>query len=605
MIAVATIGIGARPLYISAAPAPGANAEFVAFVGPAMDTLEASLISLEREHDTDTFDRSRDAFKRVEGVAEFYSPALAAAINGRREELDDDDAALPDPRGSGFARVEKAFASAPASAARSGEIVAAASDMLVAARQLHVLLDAVHPSDAQLFEIGRQELVRASVLGVAGYDTPSTKRGVTETAQALAGLNDLYARAGYARWTANTTATARLHASLAAAIGYLRAHPDYDRFNRLEYLTAYAAPAARALQAAHEADTREWVVQPRAWRSTSAWIFDPGALDPRVYAPAAAPPPTDSLVALGARLFGDLRLSRDGVRSCAACHQPARAFSDGLARAAPLPGRSLRPTRNTPTLLNAALQPSQFDDERAVTLEDQVGAVLGSAAEMGGSVQIAARHVAASSAYDTAFARAFGDVNATPEAVTPRRLEIAVAAYVRSLVAMDSRADRAMLGDTLALTAEERRGFNLFMGKARCGSCHFAPTFGGTAPPLYIGSDVEVIGVPRSSRDSTRLDADSGRAGIDHWARDLHGFKTPSLRNVALTAPYMHNGAFATLDEVVRFYNDGGGAGRGIAVPDQTLPTHKLDLTADEQHAIVAFLRALTDTVVRSGLAKR
>ncbi len=478
VIAVATIGIGARPLFFSAAPAPGQNAGFVAFVSSAMDSLQASLISLEREPDTAAFDRSRDAYKRVEGVAEFYSPALAAAINGRREELDDDDAALPDPRGSGFARVEKAFASAHASAARSGEVVAAASDMLVAARQLHVLLDAVHPTDAQLFEIGRQELVRASVLGVAGYDTPSTKRGITETAQALAGLNELYARTGYARWTANASATARLHSALTAAIGYLRAHPDYDKFNRLEFLTAYAAPAARALQAAHEADTREWVVQPRAWRTTSAWILDPGALDPRVYAPAAAPPPTDSLVALGARLFGDPGLSRDGVRSCAACHQPARAFSDGLARAAPLPGRSLRPTRNTPTLLNAALQPAQFDDERAVTLEDQVGTVLGSAAEMGGSVQIAARHVAASSAYDSAFARAFGDVNATPEAAMRRRLEFAVAAYVRSLVAMDSRADRAMRGDTLALTAEERRGFDLFMGR-RAAVAVVAPTFGG------------------------------------------------------------------------------------------------------------------------------
>jgi len=606
-IALATIGIGARPLLLSppAAPAPRATAGFVAFSSSAMDTLEASLIALEREHDTAAFDRSRDAYKRVEGVAEFYSQALAAAINGRREELDDDDAAMPDPRGSGFARVEKALALAPASAARSRDIAAAASDMLAAARQLHALLDAEHPTDAQLFEMGRQELVRASVLGVAGYDTPGTKRGITETAQAVAGLDDLYARAGYARWTANAAATARLHAALTAAIGYLRAHPNYDGFNRLEFLTAYAAPAARALQAAHEAQTREWVVQPRAWRTTSAWIFDPGALDPRIYAPAAAPTPTDSLVALGARLFADPRLSRNGVRSCATCHQPARAFSDGLVRAAPLPRSSLRPTRNTPTLLNAALQPAQFDDERAVTLEDQVGTVLGSAAEMGGSVESATRHVAASTAYDSAFERAFGDANATRHAVTPRRLEFAVAAYVRSLVAMDSRADRAMRGDTLALTAQERLGFNLFMGKARCGSCHFAPTFGGTTPPLYVGSDVEVIGVPRSLRDSMRLDPDSGRAAINHWARDLHGFKTPSLRNVALTAPYMHNGAFATLNQVVRFYNEGGGAGRGISVPNQTLPSRTLGLTANEQRAIVAFLCALTDTVVRPDLATR
>ena len=103
-----------------------------------------------------------------------------------------------------------------------------------------------------------------------------------------------------------------------------------------------------------------------------------------------------------------------------------------------------------------------------------------------------------------------------------------------------------MRGDTAALTGTERRGFNLFMGKAGCGTCHFAPLFGGSTP-LYLSSDVEVIGVPRSPRRPSELDPDSGRARVDGLSRHLHAFKTPSLRNVALTAPYMHNGAFRTL----------------------------------------------------------
>ena len=108
---------------------------------------------------------------------------------------------------------------------------------------------------------------------------------------------------------------------------------------------------------------------------------------------------------------------------------------------------------------------------------------------------------------------------------------------------------------------EERRGFNLFMGKARCGTCHFAPLFNGVTPPLYERADVEVIGTPGTPEHPASLDADSGRARIDRLAEHVAAFKTPTLRNVALTAPYMHNGACRTLDQVIRFYDGGGGQG--------------------------------------------
>jgi cytochrome c peroxidase len=128
------------------------------------------------------------------------------------------------------------------------------------------------------------------------------------------------------------------------------------------------------------------------------------------------------------------------------------------------------------------------------------------------------------------------------------------------------------------------------MGKAKCATCHFAPLFNGTTPPMYAESEVEVIGalVSPSSRKPT-IDPDSGRHHVTRAEQHLHAFKVPTVRNVALTAPYMHNGAYRTLDEVVAFYNKGGGAGQGVSVPNQTLPV--------EQRALVAFMRALTDTV--------
>jgi cytochrome c peroxidase len=167
---------------------------------------------------------------------------------------------------------------------------------------------------------------------------------------------------------------------------------------------------------------------------------------------------------------------------------------------------------------------------------------------------------------------------------------------------MSSRFDRAVRGGggTSAITAEERRGFNLFMGKAGCGSCHFAPLFGGIAPPLYIASDVEVIGTP-AAPNSTRFDADSGRGAIDHRADHIRAFKVPSLRNVAITAPYMHNGTFLTLRQVMDFYEGGGAHGR---LPNQTLATDSLHLTPSERDAVIAFLQTLTDSSVRPDRVK-
>jgi cytochrome c peroxidase len=134
------------------------------------------------------------------------------------------------------------------------------------------------------------------------------------------------------------------------------------------------------------------------------------------------------------------------------------------------------------------------------------------------------------------------------------------------------------------------------MGKARCGTCHFAPLFNGTSPPMYVSSDVEVIGTSVSSATPGAVDPDSGRARIDHVPIHVRAFKTPTMRNVMLTAPYMHNGAFRSLDDVLVFYNNGGGAGAGAHVPTQTLSPDSLRLSKAERDQIIAFLGALTDT---------
>src|SRR5262249_20082532 len=156
----------------------------------------------------------------------------------------------------------------------------------------------------------------------------------------------------------------------------LRTHAEFNDFNRLAFIVRYAAPAARAVDALRRASRSPSVRIPRAWRANAASVFEPNAFDTRVYAAATSPAPSPELIAVGPRLFFDSRLSGTGTRSCASCHSPATAFQDGMIRPASIRPNGPPVIRNTPTLINAALQPSQFMDERSVTLEDQVLEVL-------------------------------------------------------------------------------------------------------------------------------------------------------------------------------------------------------------------------------------
>ncbi|HTF82152.1 MAG TPA: hypothetical protein VL947_10515, partial [Cytophagales bacterium] len=157
------------------------------------------------------------------------------------------------------------------------------------------------------------------------------------------------------------------------------------------------------------------------------------------------------------------------------------------------------------------------------------------------------------------------------------------------------------------LSSQVSKGYNLFMGKAGCGTCHFAPTFGGLAPPYFDDTEGEIIGVP-SNKSADALDADLGRAQGKMRERTYiyaHAFKTPSLRNVELTAPYMHNGVFDSLEEVMDFYNKGGGQGIGLVVPNQTLPAKPLHLDKTEIAAIIMFMKSLTDTTGLTRIPKQ
>jgi cytochrome c peroxidase len=281
-------------------------------------------------------------------------------------------------------------------------------------------------------------------------------------------------------------------------------------------------------------------------------------------------PLTSSRVALGRRLFFEQRLSRDGSVACASCHAPNRAFTDGRER--PLGVGGVPGRRNAPTLVNRAYGRSFFWDGRAASLEEQALQPMVSPREMGNTHQEIVRRLARDPGYRRDFQRAFGIAGVTIE-----RVAQAIAAFERTLVAGNSAFDRfATLGDPTALSPEARRGLELFGGKARCTVCH--------EPPLFTDERFHNTGVAWRSAPPS----DSGRYAVTVQTEDIGAFKTPTLREVALTAPYMHDGSVATLEEVVDFYDRGG-----VANPYLDPLVQPLQLTREEKRALLAFLRSL------------
>lgn len=538
-----------------------------------------------------TFLKARLAYKRIEWAVEYVNPVLARLLNGPpvpEGEQDIAPDALPGeepPRfvvlePEGLQVIEGLLFPAPGPRTASMEMPGSRTSLLAHLEQLRTncqkcrfLFAHIDLLGGQVFDAGKLEVFRVITLGLTGFDAPLTLHVTEESDAALSSIQAAIAHYGV-----------RATPAFALAIAYLRAHPDFNTFDRARFITTCANPLTRDITRLG-ADLHIPVIRyNRLLRQDAATLFDAGAFDADAYAPGPGYVTTTAKIALGSRLFSNPLLSGSGTRSCATCHRPDKAFADGLVHDTVLGGVTLL-ARNTPTLINAALQPAQFYDLRAGTLEDQVSDVLRSPLEMGGSVQRAAALLSEDTLYRTWFARVFGRPAGTP--VDTLEVMNALAAYVRSLVALDSRFDAYMRGDSTALGGEEIRGFNLFMGKARCGTCHYMPLFSGVLPPRFDRMETEVIGVPATPLGAA-IDPDSGRFGVVPEPFLRHAFKTTTIRNAGRTAPYMHNGVFGTLEEVMTFYNNGGGA----AVVNKTLSGDSLHLTPTEVKAVIAFIRS-------------
>lgn len=537
---------------------------------------------------------ARQAFKRAEVGLEYYVPSTARGMNGPAlpevEEAEGPEAVFPP---TGFQVVEEIlYGDNPVADAERLTQETATLRQLVS--RASTMMGAQQATDAHVWDAAKLEVARVVTLGITGFDSPVAGHSLREADAALEGLMRSLVpyKSSSSEWT-------RLEALAGNARTVLAGAESRETFDHFAFLVDYANPLARALRETRLALGIGIPVERRAFRMEAATVFDTNAFDVMAFAPLDAPPMSEAQIALGKRLFHDTRLSGDGQRACSSCHLPEKAFTDGQRVNSARGGAPL--SRNTPTVINAGLQVGVFSDLRTTYLEDQVTDVVENVDEMHGSLDATAVLLARDTALATQFRLAFaghasrGGGGGTT--VTAANIRSALAAYQRSLTRLDSPVDRALRGDAAALSTEAREGFNVFVGKGKCATCHFLPLTNGTVPPMYQKSGVEVLGTP--SKAVTRagtVDADEGRFRLSRAAPHRHAFRTPSLRNVALTAPYMHNGAYPTLESVIDFYNRGGGAGIGVVLENQTLPPDPLNLSAREQRALVSFLRALTDT---------
>lgn len=557
----------------------------------AAKKLQQDLVNGNEKKLQEDFFSLRKAYKKTEPIIEYYFSFYAAKLNGPPipffEEAESDVAEnIP----AGMQVIEGLLF--PHITDNGSALKEQVDELVRYAEELPAVNESFEFNDATVFDALMEEVYRITALGITGFDSQTAQNALPENAAALEGLLQYLAfyKEAYDQQLPGRFDSLQQHIS--AAIQYLSGNNNFNSFDRAGFITGYLNPIAKNIGAFKTvnklADNPAGQYYSAIKKNNS--LFNPGAFNPYRFLDDYDTSPAK--ITMGRLLFFDTQLSADNSRSCATCHQPGKAFTDGLKTSLALDGHTSLP-RNAPTIWNTALQRNLFADSRSRNLEDQVMQVLNNAKEMHGTAQQAAEKIIVQEKYKLIYETAFPG-SSTKDAA--QNICNAIACYERTLIALNSRFDKHMNGQP-QLTTDEINGFNLFMGKAKCGTCHFMPLFGGAKPPRYYYTESEVIGVPAATgKKKPQLDKDSGRYNYTRFPIHLFSFKTPPLRNVALTAPYMHNGVFGTLEEVMDFYNKGGGKGLGIAPKNQSLPFDKLDLSAKEKKNIIAFMKSLTDT---------
>ncbi|MDF1696914.1 MAG: cytochrome c peroxidase [Saprospiraceae bacterium] len=545
--------------------------------------------------------RTRIAYKKIEFIFDYLEPNYAYLyINGGplpklHKEVSEVDIIPP----NGLQRLDELIFSEELSTSYQ-EVSDKTKELLQAIR----FIKDSHLSDTlsqqNVFESLRSGVVRIFTLGLTGFDTPGSGNGILESLVSMRAMHNAFSMY---RSTLTNKQKDRFEEILEVfnqGIQYLEQNRDFDTFDRMTFLKRVVNPLYKNLysfQKLLHVDERSLNRHAQDYNSTQ--LFAENFLDLGYYSQFAFNDiKNEASIELGKVLFYDPILSHNLDMSCSTCHNPNLGFSDGLIKSA-TNLHNVTTKRNSPTLLDVGYSSKYFWDMREHDLEKQVAHVVEDSLEFNIGFKEIEKRLKQSSEYVKLFDEAYGRISSNT--INRRSISNAIAAYVNTLNSFDSPFDKYVRGEASDLNTSAIAGFNLFMGKAACGTCHFAPVFNGSVPPFYTDAESEVLGVPQKYTSLRPiLDKDQGRSGNGRRG-DAHphydnSFKTVTVRNAELTAPYMHNGGFETLEEVLDFYNIGGGLGMGLDVDHQTLAGDSLLLNEVEVGQLISFLHALTDT---------
>ncbi|NAS30484.1 cytochrome-c peroxidase [Flavobacteriaceae bacterium R38] len=525
------------------------------------------------------FLESRLAFKKTEPVIAHYFPENNKRLNGAAipfNSIYDNTYRVIEP--TGFQVVEELLF--------SEEI-----DTLILQSEIYKLktlsaalenkLNYMQFNDTSLFEAYRLQVLRIISLGLSGFDSPVAFYSLPEAVSALEGLKsylEIYSKDNN-----------ELNTAFKNAIDFIKNSDDFNSFDRYKFIKEHEKALSKTIKEIQEETNIPYSKFRTVIDFKKESFATENMFNPIYFSPPRVEKADSNQVALGEKLFFDPILSGNGQVSCATCHIPEQGYADRKRKV--FENTKLEVNRNAPTLLTAAYQNSYFHDGRIPFLEDQAKSVINNKDEMHGSFDEAIVRLSENEEYKTFFNQNFED------GITEKNFLYVMASFIRDLPSFSSKFDNALRGKT-ALNDSEINGFNLFMGKAKCAICHFYPVFNGSVPPLYQETESEVIGVP-AQKDTINavVDPDLGVYYVHGAPLKKFAFKTPTVRNAALTFPYMHNGVYDSLEEVIDFYNRGGGAGIGIELDNQTLPFDHLNLNENEIKDLIAFIETLNDNL--------
>tara|TARA_R110002049_G_scaffold308939_1_gene515031 strand:- start:19078 stop:20895 length:1818 start_codon:yes stop_codon:yes gene_type:complete len=550
-----------------------------------LDSLETE--GMDGKNSKKYFSLSRKAFKKAEPYASYLNPEVGHRANGPALPVyKDDSGKILKP--IGYQKIEESIYENETSVTDFEQELYVTKGMLAVLKS-GIEKRALNPQ--RFFIAIHQQLFRIISLAISGFDTPVSHLGVQESKISLESLKIIYINTIQSIIkNKNESLNETFINNISKAITFIDSNLDFDTFDRFTFTKDYMNPITRNWGKIRKTSGLWEVVNTEPFNFDAPTFFENNTFNLNYFTPATNRNPTEKQIALGEKLFFDKNISTNGTMACATCHIPENGYADNMTVNFDNKGNPLQ--RNTPTLINSAFQKSFFWDGRAHSLLDQISLVFTNNKEFNTNVHEFSNNILKDSTYINAFKDVYGSISGNNKDVIK-----AIASYISTLNGFNSKFDKNMRGEEDTFTEEEKLGYNIFMGKALCATCHFMPLTNGTVPPFFMETEKEVIGVPETAANKT-LDDDLGFYWKFNEALHKGMFKTPTLRNVAVTAPYMHNGVYNTLEEVMEFYNLGGGGGLGFDVPHQTLPFDNLDLSDNEQQAIISFMKTLTDETI-------